>query len=66
MDGAELRREQLQIAAVSSMPFVLLSAAHNADRVARDLGIDDVIRKPFDAANLLHIVASHCPRGEQS
>jgi CheY-like chemotaxis protein len=62
MDGAELRRRQLQMASISDVPFVLVSAAQNAEQVAHDLGIADVILKPFDAELLLRIVGSHCHR----
>ena len=62
MDGAELRRHQQAIPAVSSVPFILVSAAPNADRIARELGIADVMPKPFDAERLLAILAARCHR----
>jgi CheY-like chemotaxis protein len=62
MDGAELRRHQQGMPAVSSVPFILVSAAQNAERIARDLGIADVVPKPFDAERLLAILAAHCHR----
>jgi CheY-like chemotaxis protein len=62
MDGAELRREQLRLPSVSAIPFILLSADDNAVRIALDLGIDEVIRKPFDADRLLRILATYCDR----
>jgi DNA-binding NtrC family response regulator len=42
------------------VPFVLVSGTHDAARIAQDLGISDVVPKPFDAERLLGIVASHC------
>jgi CheY-like chemotaxis protein len=60
MDGAELRRQVQRMPAVSSVPFILVSASLNAGRIARELGIDEVVAKPFDAEHLLQIVASHC------
>jgi CheY-like chemotaxis protein len=60
MDGAELRREQLRIPSASAIPFILVSADDNATQVARDLGIDEVISKPFDPDRLLGIVATYC------
>ncbi len=60
MDGAELRRHVQQMPAVSSVPFILVSASLNAGRIADELGIDEVVPKPFDAERLLAIVASHC------
>jgi CheY-like chemotaxis protein len=62
MDGAELRRHQQDRPATSSMPFILVSGAPNAERIARELGIADVVAKPFDAARLLAIIAAHCHR----
>jgi CheY-like chemotaxis protein len=60
MDGAELRRQQLRTPSVSAIPFILVSADGNAGNIARELGIDEVIPKPFDADRLLGIVASYC------
>jgi CheY-like chemotaxis protein len=59
MDGAELRRQQLQMPGLSAIPFILVSASDNATRIAQELGID-LITKPFDADGLLRIVGSHC------
>ena len=63
MDGAELRRHQQQMPAAASVPFILLSAEQSAERVARELDIADVVAKPFDAAHLSRIIASHCAGG---
>ena len=60
MDGAELRRQQLRIPSLSSIPFILVSAADDAARIAIELGIDEVILKPFDADRLLDVVATYC------
>jgi CheY-like chemotaxis protein len=60
MDGAEFRRQQLRIPSVSDVPFILLSAADDAPRIGRELGIDEVIPKPFDADRLLSVVATYC------
>jgi CheY-like chemotaxis protein len=60
MDGAELRRHQQGMPAVASVPFILLSAAQNAERIARELGIADVMPKPFDPERLQAILAAHC------
>ncbi|HEY1913539.1 MAG TPA: response regulator [Vicinamibacterales bacterium] len=59
MDGAEFRRRVQTMPAISSVPFIMVSAASNAVRVARDLDID-VVSKPFDADQLLALVASRC------
>jgi CheY-like chemotaxis protein len=60
MDGAELRRQQPRMPSLSSIPFILVSAADNAARIAHELGIDEVISKPFDADRLLGIEATYC------
>ena len=60
MDGAELRRRQLLLPAVCAIPFILVSGARNAARIARALGIADVLTKPFGADRLLRIVGLHC------
>jgi CheY-like chemotaxis protein len=59
MDGAELRRQQLQMPGLSAIPFIFVSASDNAARIAQGLGID-LIAKPFDADRLLRIVVSYC------
>jgi CheY-like chemotaxis protein len=60
MDGAELRRQQLLLPAVCAIPFILVSGARNAARIARALGIADVLTKPFGADRLLRIVSLLC------
>jgi CheY-like chemotaxis protein len=62
MDGAELRRRQQDSPATSSVPFILVSGALNAERIARQLGIADVVIKPVDIARLLAIIARRCNR----
>ncbi len=59
MDGAELRRRVQTMPAVSSVPFIMVSAGGNAARMARELDID-VLSKPFDPDQLLELVATHC------
>ena len=61
MDGVELRRQQLRTPTLSAVPFILVSAAHEAVRIAKELGVD-VLAKPFDAERLLSIIGSHCHR----
>ena len=60
MDGAELRRRQLLMPSVSAVPFILVSAAHNAAPIASALGIADVLPKPLDADQLLRVVGLRC------
>jgi len=65
MDGAELRREQLRLTSVSAIPFILVSGADNAARIALELGIDEVIAKPFAPDQLLRIVATYCDASDR-
>jgi len=65
MDGAELRREQLRLTSVSAIPFILFSGADNAARIALELGIDEVIAKPFAPDQLLRIVATYCDASDR-
>jgi CheY-like chemotaxis protein len=62
MDGAEFRRRLQGMPEMARIPFVLVSGTRDAPRIARDLGIDDVLPKPCDAEHLLSIVAAHCQR----
>lgn len=62
MDGAELRRQQLRTPSVRAIPFILVSADERALRIADDLGIDEVIPKPFDVDHLLRTVSAYCDR----
>jgi CheY-like chemotaxis protein len=64
MDGAELRRHQQEMPAAACVPFILLSAEHNAERIAEELDIPDVLAKPFDPERLSRIIALRCHRGE--
>jgi CheY-like chemotaxis protein len=66
MDGAELRREQLRLMSVSAIPFILVSGADNAARIALELDIDDVIAKPFAPDQLLRIVATYCDASDRA
>ena len=52
-------RRLLDLHTFSIPRIVLMTAAHNADKLARELGIPEVLRKPFDASNTL-IEISHC------
>src|SRR5271170_1303096 len=53
MDGAELRRRQLADPTIADIPFILVSGAHNAERMALELGIGDVVLKPYKPEELL-------------
>ena len=43
-------------------PVIVLSAASDADEIARDVSADDVLTKPFDLMDLIDTVAHHTSR----
>jgi CheY-like chemotaxis protein len=59
MDGAEFRRRVQSMPAISSVPFIVGIPPNNLAWSPRDLDID-VVSKPFDADELLALVASRC------
>jgi CheY-like chemotaxis protein len=48
MDGAQFRRAQLLDRSLAWIPLVVMSAAVDADRRARELGARHLLRKPLD------------------
>jgi CheY-like chemotaxis protein len=60
MGGAELRRRIQSMPDVAEVPFILVTAEANAEQIGRDLDATAVVAKPFDAARLSAIIASHC------
>lgn len=48
MDGAHFRSAQLRDRSLSWIPVVVMSAAIDADRRARELGARRLVRKPLD------------------
>jgi len=48
MDGAQFRAAQLRDRSLSWIPIVIMSAALDADRRARELGARRFLRKPID------------------
>ena len=61
MSGAELRAVQQGIPSLSRVPFILVSGEDGVEQIARDLGVGDVVSKPFDPERLAGILAMHCP-----
>jgi two-component system, chemotaxis family, chemotaxis protein CheY len=53
MDGWTFRQEQLASEQLASIPVVVLSAVHDAQREAEKLGVAAVMAKPFDLNALL-------------
>ena len=52
-------RKLLDLHTFSVPRIVLMTAGIDADKLARELGIPEVLRKPFDASNTLLEIA-HC------
>ena len=59
MDGVQFRREQRADPAIATIPVVLVSARHESEHIARELGAVDVIDKPIMAEPLLKTVRAH-------
>jgi CheY-like chemotaxis protein len=60
MDGWQFRREQVQRAALASIPVIVVSAA-GRERIAQ-IDADAVLSKPVDLDELLARVTEYCPR----
>lgn len=60
MGGAELRRRQRSIDEVADIPFILVSASADCERIGRSLDVADVIPKPFDSTRLLAVLHAAC------
>jgi CheY-like chemotaxis protein len=62
MTGWEFREAQLSLQdrQLAAVPVVLLTAAPGADQIAKQLGINDIIRKPIDIDHVVTIVHKHC------
>jgi CheY-like chemotaxis protein len=48
MDGAHFRTAQLHDRSLAWLPVILLSGAPDADRQARELGVQGLVKKPLD------------------
>jgi CheY-like chemotaxis protein len=59
MDGVEFREVQRRDRSLAWIPVIVMSAAVDADRRARELGVFQAVRKPLDLDELrrvLHLV----------
>jgi CheY-like chemotaxis protein len=54
MDGTQFRRAQLQDRSLAWIPVVIMSAAIDGDRRARELGARHFIRKPLNLDEVRH------------
>lgn len=62
MDGAQLHHQMQRQPGRANIPFILVSAAANAEEVGRALGATAVLIKPFDPPGLLTALATCCPQ----
>jgi CheY-like chemotaxis protein len=61
MDGEQFRGEQLKDASLRDIPVFLVTATHNAEQVARKLGVQSCIAKPILFDRLMQAVAGVLP-----
>jgi CheY-like chemotaxis protein len=60
LDGEGFRAAQLRIPALRAVPFVIMSAVHNASYVAAQLRADAFIPKPIHVESLLAVADRFC------
>jgi CheY-like chemotaxis protein len=58
MDGWELGRRVHQLHG-HTIPIVVMTAAEQAEKRAKEIDADDFVAKPFDVDNLLRVVGRH-------
>jgi CheY-like chemotaxis protein len=63
MSGVEFRQKQLEDPDLSGIPVVLLTAAHDGEQKAVELGAISYIPKPLELAPLFEALSRHCPKG---
>jgi CheY-like chemotaxis protein len=62
MSGVEFRRKQLEDPALKGIPVVLLTAAHDGQEKAMELGAISYIPKPLELDPLFEAVGRVCPK----
>jgi CheY-like chemotaxis protein len=60
MTGEEFRRAQLATADIRKIPVVVVSAHHDAARIARRMRASGCLLKPIDFDKLAALVARYC------
>lgn len=61
MNGWDFRRAQLADPKLAALPVIVVSAHHEANQLAGSPGVRDVLLKPMDLDQLLHLVEAACP-----
>jgi CheY-like chemotaxis protein len=65
LDGYEFRVHQQKNPTIAHIPVVVATAHGKVTQKARDLGLLEWIRKPFEHAELLAIVEKYCGAGHR-
>jgi len=60
MTGEEFRNAQLAAPDIRNIPVVVVSAHHDASRIARRMRAAGCLTKPVDFDKLLEVVGRHC------
>jgi CheY-like chemotaxis protein len=60
MDGRTFREQQLQRPGLSEIPVLIISASHEAEETAKELGTVGHLAKPLNLRALLERVRDHC------
>jgi CheY-like chemotaxis protein len=67
MDGREFRRQQLADPRLAKIPVIVLTGRREVAKLARELGVVEVLSKPVNLEELIHVVqnrATTVPRSE--
>jgi DNA-binding response OmpR family regulator len=59
IDGLQICRRLKSGAATQNVPVIMISAAQNIVKLAKDAGADAVIEKPFQIRELRQLIAEH-------
>ncbi len=59
IDGREICKFLKGSTATKHIPVIMVSAAQDVERIAKDVGADDFISKPFQMEELLTLVAKY-------
>jgi CheY-like chemotaxis protein len=60
MDGWEFRHRQADDPRIASIPVIVLSAAHNGQQKARNLGVAGFMQKPVEFDRLIETAHQYC------
>lgn len=58
-DGGEIAKRLKSDAKTKNTPIIMISANNETEQIAKDVGADGFLRKPFDINDLLEIVQKY-------